>query len=68
MVNEDNPAGRFGGELAAVVADQAFEFLEAPLQCVTAPDTPVPDVPPLERFYLSGEEDVAETAAALLED
>ena len=41
----------FGAELAAIVAEQGFEYLRAPIQRVAAPDIPVPVAPPQERFY-----------------
>lgn len=66
IVHEDNRTGGFAGELAAVIADEAFEFLDGPIRRVTAPDTPVPFSPPLEQFYLPNAGDVAEAAQALL--
>ena len=41
----------FGAELAAIVAEQGFEFLKAPIRRVAAPDIPVPATPPQEGFY-----------------
>jgi 2-oxoisovalerate dehydrogenase E1 component beta subunit len=40
-----------GGELAALIAEDAFEWLDAPLVRVAAPDTPVPYSPPLEDAF-----------------
>jgi 2-oxoisovalerate dehydrogenase E1 component beta subunit len=40
-----------GGELAALIAEQAFEWLDAPLVRITSPDTPVPYSPPLEDAF-----------------
>jgi 2-oxoisovalerate dehydrogenase E1 component beta subunit len=40
-----------GGELAALIAEEAFEWLDAPLVRITAPDTPVPYSPPLEDAF-----------------
>ena len=37
----------FGAEVAAIVADEGYDFLNAPIRRVTAPDTPVPYSPPL---------------------
>ena len=40
-----------GGELAALISEHAFEWLDAPLVRITAPDTPVPYSPPLENAF-----------------
>ncbi len=52
IVHEAVRTGGFGGEVAAVIADQAFDFLNGPVKRVTAPDTPVPFSPPLEKEYI----------------
>jgi len=66
IVHEDRRTGGIAGELAALITDQAFEFLDGPIRRVTAPDTPVPYAPPLEKFYLPGADDVAAAAVELL--
>jgi 2-oxoisovalerate dehydrogenase E1 component len=65
VVHEDSRTGGIGESLAAVIQEEAFEFLDAPVRIVGALDTPVPYSPPLEAFYLPGEDDV-ERAARLL--
>ncbi len=42
IVHEDSHTVGFGGEIAAVIADQAFTYLDAPVQRLTMPDVPVP--------------------------
>jgi 2-oxoisovalerate dehydrogenase E1 component len=42
LVHEDTLTGGFGGEIAAVIADQAFTYLDAPIQRMGMPDIPVP--------------------------
>ncbi len=66
IVHEASRTGGFAGELSALIADEAFEFLDGPIRRVTAPDTPVPFSPPLEAFYLPNAADVAAAAQALL--
>jgi 2-oxoisovalerate dehydrogenase E1 component beta subunit len=66
VLHEAPRTGGFGGEIAATIAEKAFEYLEAPVVRVTAPDTPVPYSPPLEEAYLPGREDVLEAARKLL--
>ena len=41
----------FGAELAALAAEEGFEFLKAPVRRVAGPDIPVPFSPPQEQFY-----------------
>ena len=65
IVHEDNLTGGFGGEIAAVVAEEAFEYLDAPVRRVAALDTPVPFAPPLEREYLPLEDDIFKAAREL---
>jgi pyruvate dehydrogenase E1 component beta subunit len=45
------PCG-IGAEIAAIVAEQAFESLKAPVRRVTAPFTPVPFSPPMEKLWV----------------
>ena len=66
VLHEAPRTGGFGGEIAATIAEKAFEYLEAPIVRVTAPDTPVPYSPPLEEAYLPGRDDVLEAARKLL--
>jgi pyruvate/2-oxoglutarate/acetoin dehydrogenase E1 component len=55
-----------GAEVAALIAEQAFEDLDGPIVRVTAPDTPVPFSPPLEREILPQVDDVKEACRELL--
>ncbi|MEI6777084.1 MAG: alpha-ketoacid dehydrogenase subunit beta [Chloroflexales bacterium] len=48
IVHEANRTGGIGGEVAALIAERAFEYLDGPIIRVAAPDTPVPYSPPLE--------------------
>ncbi|MDR7865793.1 MAG: alpha-ketoacid dehydrogenase subunit beta [Sporomusaceae bacterium] len=55
IVHEAVRTSGFGGEIAAVVAEQGFDLLDAPIKRVTAPDTPVPFSPVLEKAFLPDE-------------
>jgi pyruvate/2-oxoglutarate/acetoin dehydrogenase E1 component len=68
VVHEATRRGGLAGELAALVADERFYFLDAPIRRVTAPDTPVPYAPPLELDYLPKREQVVEAAIRLVEE
>jgi acetoin:2,6-dichlorophenolindophenol oxidoreductase subunit beta len=52
IVEEDNLTGGWAADLAAIVADEAFDWLDAPIKRVSAPDTPVPFAPLMEQFYV----------------
>jgi len=58
--------GGFGAEIAAQVQAAAFDELDAPIERVGAPFTPVPFSPPLEDAYLPGRTDVAAAVRAVL--
>jgi len=54
LYHEAQRTGGIGAELAAIVAEECFEWLDGPPVRVTAPDTPVPYSPPLEEAFLPG--------------
>ncbi|HEV2950941.1 MAG TPA: transketolase C-terminal domain-containing protein, partial [Actinomycetota bacterium] len=58
VLHEDTHTGGFGAEIAATIAEEAFEQLDAPVKRIAAPDTPVPFSPPLEKWYIPQVEDV----------
>jgi 2-oxoisovalerate dehydrogenase E1 component beta subunit len=65
IVHEDSRTGSVGESLAAIIQEEAFEWLDAPIRIVGALDTPVPYSPPLEDFFLPNEAEI-ERAARLL--
>ena len=65
IVHEDSRTGGIGESLAAMIQEEAFESLDAPVRILGALDTPVPYSPPLEEYFLPSEADV-EHAARLL--
>jgi len=65
IVHEDSRTGGIGESLAAIIQEEAFESLDAPIRILGALDTPVPYSPPLEAFFLPSEEEI-ERAARLL--
>jgi 2-oxoisovalerate dehydrogenase E1 component beta subunit len=58
LLHEDTCTAGFAGELAALIASEAFNSLDAPVLRVTAPDCPVPYSPPLEEAFLPKASDV----------
>ena len=67
VLHEDTHTGGFGGEIAATIAEEAFEDLDAPIKRVTAPDAPVPFSPPLEKAFIPQVEDVVAGLKDLVE-
>jgi len=55
-----------GAEVAALIAEQAFEDLDAPIRRLSAPDVPIPFSPPLEQSVLPGLEDMKEACRELI--
>ena len=67
LVHEAPRLGGFGGELAAILSEKAFEYLDGPIVRVTALDTPVPFAPPLEEAFAPNASRVFEAAQSLME-
>jgi 2-oxoisovalerate dehydrogenase E1 component beta subunit len=58
LLHEATRTGGIGGELAAIIAEEAFEYLDAPVMRLASADTPVPYAPPLEAAFLPSVEKV----------
>lgn len=54
-----------GAEIAARVAEEAFDYLDAPIVRVGAPFTPVPFSPPLEQAFIPGVEQIVSAVKSL---
>ena len=65
IVEEDNKTNGWAAEIAALVAEEAFFYLDAPVKRVSAPDTPAPFAPVLEEFYVPSEERVIAAVKSL---
>ena len=65
LLHEATRIGGYAGELAAVIAEKAFDCLDGPIVRVTSPDTPVPYSPPLEDFFLPNAEKLMKAARQL---
>ena len=58
LLHEDTLTGGLGGELAGIISEHAFDYLDGPLVRIAAPDTPVPFSESLETAFLPSVEDV----------
>ncbi|MDZ4718375.1 MAG: alpha-ketoacid dehydrogenase subunit beta [Roseiflexaceae bacterium] len=66
IVHEAQITGGVGGEIAAIIGQHAFEYLDGPITRLAAPDTPVPYSPPLEDAYRPNAGKILVAARALL--
>lgn len=67
LLHEASRFGGFGGELAALIAEKAFDSLDGPILRVAGIDSPVPFSPPMEAYYLPSVTKVLEASRKLLE-
>jgi 2-oxoisovalerate dehydrogenase E1 component beta subunit len=65
IVHEDTRTGGIAAEITARINEGAFEWLDGPVLRLTAPDTPVPYSPPMEKLFLPSREDVLQAARDL---
>ncbi len=65
VLHEDTRTAGFGAEIAATVGEESFEYLDAPVLRLAAPDTPVPFSPPLEKAFIPQVDDVVQAIERL---
>ena len=66
LLYEARRTGGIGGELAAIIGEEAFEYLDAPITRVASVDAPVPYSPPLEAAFLPSVDRVVSAAKQLV--
>ncbi len=67
IVDEDYPRCSLASDLSALVAEEAFDYLDAPPRRVTPPHTPVPYSRPLEALYLPSKDKVVAAVHGVLQ-
>ena len=68
IVHEDTKVGGIGGEIAAMISEEAFEHLDGPVTRVAGPDVPaMPFSPPLEAVYMVNSARIADAIRRLAE-
>ncbi len=65
ILHEASLTGGIGGELSAIIAEETFEWLDAPVIRVASIDTPVPFAPQMEDYYLPSLNEIIEVAIRL---
>ena len=66
VVDEDTPIAGMAAEVAAIAADSAFDWLDAPVKRVTAPHVPVPYNRDLEQALMPQPEEVVGTVLRMM--
>jgi len=66
IVDEDYDRCGFASWVAAIIADEALEYLNAPIKRITTPNVPIPFSPPLEKYILPSTEKIVRVVKALL--
>jgi len=66
VVHEACMRGGFGGEIVSIIAKEAFDYLDAPIERIAALNVPIPFSPGLERFVLPSEENIENVVLKLL--
>jgi pyruvate dehydrogenase E1 component beta subunit len=66
IVEEDCKTCGVGAEIAAIVAEEAFDCLESPIKRISEPDTPIPFSPVLERYVIPDEKSIVKGVEDLL--
>ena len=67
LLHEAPRFGGFGGELAGIIAEKGFEYLDGPVIRIGSMDTPVPFGAPLEETYLPDVARIVQSAKKLME-
>ena len=65
IIDESTPRCSIARDIAAVCVDKGFDFLNAPVKCVTAPHTPVPFSGVLEQAFLPSAQDVLDAVGEM---
>jgi pyruvate/2-oxoglutarate/acetoin dehydrogenase E1 component len=65
IVHEDRMTGGFGGEVAAIIAENAFDVLDGPIRRLAAADTHLAFSPPMEEFILPNTNKIVEAIRSL---
>lgn len=66
IVTEDCKTAGVSAEIAAIVAEEALDYLDAPIKRVAEPDTPIPFSPPLEKFVIPDEKTIIKAVKEIL--
>ncbi|AAK41749.1 alpha-ketoacid dehydrogenase subunit beta [Saccharolobus solfataricus] len=66
IVDEDYDRCGFASWVSSIIADEAFEYLDAPIKRITTPNVPIPFSPPLEQYILPDSKKIVNTVKSIL--
>lgn len=66
ILDEEPKTGSAASEIAAIVAEEAIEYLDSPIKRVCAPNTPVPFSPVLEKYWIPSEENLINAVRSIM--
>lgn len=66
IATEETKRGSYAGELAAIIAEECFDYLDAPITRVCCLDTPIPFSPVLEDYVVPDSKDIIDAVKKLL--
>lgn len=67
IVTEDCKTAGVSAEIAAVVAEEALDYLDAPIRRLAEPDTPIPFSPPLEQYVIPDEKSIVKAVKEVVQ-
>ena len=62
IITEETRRGGYGGEISAIISEEMFDQLDAPVARIGSLDTPVPFAPNLEQYYMPNDVDIVVAA------
>ena len=66
IVSEDCKTAGVSAEIAAIVAEEALDYLDAPIKRVAEPDTPIPFSPSMEQFVIPNENSIVQAVRTVV--
>jgi len=66
IVDEDYDRCGFASWVSSIIADEAFEYLDAPIKRITTPNVPIPFIPPLDQYILPDSKKIINTVKSIL--
>ena len=66
IVSEDCKTAGVSAEIAAIVAEEALDYLDAPIKRVAEPDTPIPFSPSMEQFVIPNENSIVQAVRSIV--
>ncbi len=66
IVSEDSKTAGVSAEIAAIVAEETIDYLDAPIKRITALDTPIPFSPPLEQYVIPNEKTIIKAVKGIM--